>query len=431
MVPAGLTLEQAPPLSVPARFFLTAPLFALLAALVILWRGPEVFDSRWAPETLAIVHLLALGFLAMVMIGALMQMLPVLAGAPVPWPGPVAHVVHAGLTLGTLSLAGGFLFGEIMLLKAAVWLLAIALIAFLAAMAAGLARVRVVNDTVRVMVLVWLAFAVTAVFGLWLAAGRSWGLAPFDWSMRNLHPGWGFFGWTGLLVIGVAYHVVPMFQMTPPYPAAMTRWFAMAVFAALLVWSAGAWQGAVGLALAGALALAVFYAGFALVTLDLQRRRRRRVPDVTLLFWRAGMLSLLVASLAWTASVLVDDPPASLALFLGVAVIAGVVMSVISGMLYKILPFLAWFHLQARTGMGRHVPNMRQYLGEGLQRRQFWLHLASVILLAGAALWPAALAQLAALVLGASAVQLLWNLISVMQTYRRQFLLLSGAAAAP
>ncbi len=430
MVSAGLNLEQAPPISVPARFFLTAPAFVMLAALVMLWRGPEVFGSRWAPETLAIVHLLALGFLAMVMIGALMQMLPVLAGAPIPWPGPVAHVVHGGLTLGTLSLAAGLLFGEIMLLKVAVWLLAPAFLVFLAAMAASLARVPVFNITVRIMVLVWLAIAVTVIFGLWLAASRSWGPAPFDWSMRNLHPGWGFFGWTGLLVIGVAYQVVPMFQMTPPYPGAMTRWFAMAVFAALLAWSAGTWQEAGGLRLAGALALALFYAGFALVTLDLQRRRRRRVPDVTLLFWRVGMLSLLVASLAWTASVLVDDPPASMAVFLGVVVIAGVVMSVTSGMLYKILPFLAWFHLQARTGMGRQVPNMRQYLGEGLQRRQFWLHLASVFLLAGAALWPMALSRPAALLFGASAAQLLWNLICVMQAYRRQFLLLSGAADA-
>ena len=430
MVPAGLNLEQAPPLSVPGRFFLTAPAFALLAALVMLWRGPGVFDSRWAPEALAIVHLLALGFLAMVMIGALMQILPVLAGAPVPWPVPVAHVVHGGLTLGTLSLSGGFLFGEVMLLKAAVMLLALAFFAFLAAMAASLARVRVFNVTVRILVLVWFAIAVTATFGLWLAAGRSWGVTPLDWSLRNLHPGWGFFGWTGLLVIGVAYQLVPMFQMTPPYPAAMTRWFALAVFMALLVWSAGAWQGFNPLALAGAWVLALLYAAFALVTLDLQRRRRRRLPDISLLYWRTGMLSLILASLAWAIGAFLDEAPAPLAAFLGVSVIAGTVMSVISGMLYKILPFLAWFHLQAQTGMGRHVPNMRQYLGEGLQRRQFWLHLASVFLLAGAALLPAALSQAAALVFGASAAHLLWNLICVMRTYRRQYRLLSRSAPA-
>jgi len=220
-----------------------------------------------------------------------------------------------------------------------------------------------------------------------------------------------------------------MFQMTPPYPASLTRWFAMAVFAALLGWSAGAWQGINALELAGAWALSLLYAAFALVTLDLQRRRRRRLPDITLLFWRTGMLSLLLASIGWAACAYLDDTPAPLAVFLGVVVIGGALMSVISGMLYKILPFLAWFHLQAQTGMGRHVPNMRQYLGEGLQRRQYWLHLASVCLLACAALWPSALIRPAALVLGASAAQLLWNLICVMRAYLRQSLILSSSAA--
>ena len=50
---AGLSLEQAPPFSVPLRFFLTAPWFLVLAAALILWEGPGIFASRWLPATLA------------------------------------------------------------------------------------------------------------------------------------------------------------------------------------------------------------------------------------------------------------------------------------------------------------------------------------------------------------------------------------------
>ena len=72
---AGLSLEQAPPFSVPLRFFLTAPWFLVLAAALILWEGPGIFASRWLPATLALTHLLVLGFMAQVMLGALLQIL--------------------------------------------------------------------------------------------------------------------------------------------------------------------------------------------------------------------------------------------------------------------------------------------------------------------------------------------------------------------
>jgi hypothetical protein len=102
MIPsAGLSLEQAPPFSVPLRFFLTAPWFLVLAALLMLWQGPGIFASRWLPATLALTHLLTLGFMAQVMLGALMQMLPVMVGVVIPRPRLIAALIHIPLTLGT------------------------------------------------------------------------------------------------------------------------------------------------------------------------------------------------------------------------------------------------------------------------------------------------------------------------------------------
>ena len=60
---AGLPFEQAPPVSLPLRFFLTAPLFLLAAAgLIVL--SPDALASRWTPQALALTHALTLGFLA-------------------------------------------------------------------------------------------------------------------------------------------------------------------------------------------------------------------------------------------------------------------------------------------------------------------------------------------------------------------------------
>lgn len=418
MIPVGLRLEQAPPVSVPLRFFLTAPAFALLAALLALWQGEDLFASRWAPATLAATHLLVLGFAAMVMAGALMQIVPVLAGSPIPWPRLTAAVVHASLTLGTLAIAAGFLFEQRALLKTAVVLLGLGFAAFLSMLAASLARLRVPNDTSGILKIVASALAVTVALGLWLAAARSWGIAVPAARLHDVHPAWGLLGWTGLLIAGVAFRVVPMFQMTPAYPAAMVRASTPAVLGALVLWTFAAGYGMAGLHIAATAALAGIYVTFAAVTLWLLHRRRRRLPDVGLLFWRAAMVCALAAPPLWALFTAWEAPP--LALMLGVAAIVGVAHSVISGMLYKIVPFLAWFHLQARAGRLRPVPNMRQFLAERWQRRQFWLHVASLILLVAAPVAPEALARPAALTFAASALLLQLNLLAIAVRYARE-----------
>ncbi len=421
MAQAGLSFEQAPPLSVPFRFFLTAPAFGLVCAGLLVWRGPEIFDSRWTPAALGATHLLTLGFLASVMTGAMMQILPVLVGAPLPAPRAVARLTHLALVVGTLTLSGGFVLLEPTLLRSAVVFLGAGFAIFVAAVVVSLVRVRAWNMTVGVMWLVAIALAATVAFGALLAASLGFGLALPTGALHDLHPGWGLLGWVGVLVIGVAYQVVPMFQMTPGYPDRLTSWLTWAIFAALVLWTAA--QAALadaGQALAQGLgvALAAAYATFALITLGLQRQRRRRLADVTLDFWRVGMLSLVAAAVAWAARLIaIEAFPDAFDVFLGTLAIVGVALSVINGMLYKIAPFLVWFHLQTQRAGRTAVPHMKKILGDAPQRLQFRAHIVALALLLAAPWWTP-LAYPGGLALAVSMGLLLRNLLVVMRVYR-------------
>ena len=225
------------------------------------------------------------------------------------------------------------------------------------------------------------------------------------------------------LAIGVSYLVVPRFRLTPSYPVWLTRLLPAGLFLVLCLWSlqlvapsaaAQAWQS--GVALAG-----VLLAGsYALTTLWLQSRRRRRQVDPTLFFWRGAMVSLLAFALSWIVFEALPQLGGnqSAPLWLGVLAIPGLFLCVITGMLYKIMPFLNWLHLQQQGGTAMTSPNMKQMIPERAMRGQMRLHFAALGLLLAAVLWPA-LALAAGLAFTASCLWLEWNLIGAARVYAR------------
>lgn len=414
---AGLAFEQAPPFALPLRFFLSAPLF-LLAAGVLLAVAPDALGSRWGLRTFALTHLVTLGFLGMTMLGALTQMLPVLAGVPIAAPRAVAWLTHAPFTLGSALLVAAFLGAGAAAFTAAIALLGAGLAVFGIAAATSLARAAR-GDTVNGMRLALAGLALTATFGVALALPRAgWLPRPPGWVHVDAHAAFGLLGWVLLLVIGIAYQVVPMFQITPPYPRRIARWLAFVLAALLGLYAFAPWLPA-PLTYAAEAGIAAVVLVFALVTLRLQTQRRRKLPDVTLDFWRLGMASLIACVGVWLAARLLPAGAArdALSLLLGVLFLAGFAVSVVSGMLYKIVPFLAWFHLQAQLqARAGTIPTMKDMIDPRRQRMQLRLHLAACALLVPAPFWPP-LAIGGGLVLCLSAASLWLNLLSAVRRF--------------
>ena len=356
----------------------------------------------------------------MVMLGALMQMLPVVAGSPLPAPRLVARGSHVSLLLGTAVLMAGFLTAEPAAYGIGAVLLGAGFAVFLAATAISLARA-VAGVTVNGIRFAVIGLALTILLGLALALLRAgWWAPPAVESAIAAHVSFGLIGWVLLLVIGVAYQVVPMFQLTPPYPPRLSRWLAGALFALLLLHSIEPLLPHVTARLVDA-ALAAGILLFAVATLRLQSRRRRKLPDVTLDYWRLGMASLIACVAVW---IVAQVRPAwadsdAYPLLLGILFIGGFAVSVVTGMLYKIVPFLAWFHLQsqlqARAGS---IPTMKNMIAERWMRRQFRLHLIACVLLVGVPFWPQ-LGVAAGSVLALSALLLWINLLSALRRFTR------------
>ncbi len=406
-----LAFDDTPPLSLPLRFFASAPVFALLAAALLLWQGPDAFSSRWSGATLAATHLFTLGVLSMTMVGALLQILPVVAGVAVVRPRLSASIIHTLLSTGTLTLALAFLTNQPWLFKLALPQLALALCTLLGACAEGLwhARASGADATVRGIRIALGALLPTLVVGATLAGALAWSLPVPLMTFTELHVLWGVFGWIGALVIGVAFQVIPMFQVTELYPRALTEVLGAALLALLLACSVALLAGHWSLPLLEALLLLIFVS-FAVVTLRLLARRKRPAPDATTMFWRLAMASLLAGAVLWFA------PPdsAARALLLGILFLLGFAYSAVLGMLYKIVPFLLWQHWQGSPG-GRPVASIRLVIPDAVAVRQFKGHLAALLLLCAATVWPALLSRLGALALLASSLQLAYILLRTLR----------------
>lgn len=419
-----LSFEQVPPFSAPLRFFLTAPWFGVAAGLLLAATGEDALASRWSSATLAVTHLLTLGFMLQVMCGALFQFLPVAVGQGIGRTKATATAVHVALTVGTLLLAAGFLNGQPVLLLAATALLLAGIGVFVLAAGMALWQAKSAATATPLLRFALSSLLVTAILGALLAAGLALPL-PFPFfDLTDVHLAWGLGGWSLALLIAVSSFVVPMFQLTPAYPPWLARAGLPALLVLLLVWSLQAtgfaplWADFAA-RLAG-FGLALMAAIFAIATLRLQSRGRRKASDATFGFFRFGMICLLVFAASSAAMLAIpalrDDP--RLAPWLGVLVIPGAFSCVIMGMLYKIVPFLSWLHLQRTGAPIALLPNMRGFLSETATRRHPWLHLLALAVLAAALLFPA-LTRFAGLLLAASYGWLGYNLVAASLRYRR------------
>jgi len=364
------------------RFFLTAPLFGIAAGVMLLIGSDEVLNNRWSIDTLLVVHMITLGVVSMVMIGALQQLLPVLMGVMIPRANMVSGVLHLLWSGGSILLLIGMAWQIPALTSSGVGLLAVATLLFVGLILFALIRSESKHGTLTAITGSMLSLLFTLLLMLWILNGSGW-LAPVAHPLTSLHMSWGLLGWFLLLLIGVAYQVVPMFQITPEFPVTVRRTLSPTIFLALALWSGAelfqqAWLGWIAVVV---LLLALIT--FALVLLWLQQQRKRRLPDVTLNYWRVSMLALLVSALLWLVGYLQGD-----ARWMESAVIIflmGGILSAVSGMVFKIVPFLVWLHLnnlyQSEGAWQGNVPNVRQVIPGVYSRWQFRVQMVAVGLL--------------------------------------------------
>jgi hypothetical protein len=424
----GLSFEQAPPISVPFSFYVAGSTMGIASGVVVGYL-PDL-SERWHPLMMVLTHLFLLGFVGFVMIGSLFQMLPVVAGVHVARPALHSRILLILFVVGIASLVAGFQDADWSGWRAAVIALFAAVIYFLVVLFGSLSKVKSAAPPVLGMNLAGASLLCTLLLGItlvlmYLGMPLVGVFRPF---LTDAHLAWGVAGWMGFLIQGVLYQVVPMFFVTPAFSKPLIRALMGVLFLALLGKSVLAlsappspvWRMILDAAMYGSLFLGTAY------SLRLSYQRKRKVRDWSLFLIRFGLASLLVMipMIFWAPS-----PAASIFAFQVIALFG--VTSIVLGMLFKIVPFLVWFHLQTQameamsTGRIVAVPTMKEIVSDRVIEAQMALH-AAVLISYLWAFWSGAVQPLAV----AAVLSFAFLLWVVARSWRR-YLALSKAVGEP
>ncbi|WEZ85742.1 hypothetical protein P6U16_22075 (plasmid) [Rhizobium sp. 32-5/1] len=402
--------------------YFAASLAFLMSGLVLMGCGYGLpIGALGTPETLAVLHVIAVGWLGLLFAGALLQFVPVLAATHLrlPWlAGPALVLLILGLAV--LSLGFTALSGRITLHLEVMPLGGVFLSSGFTMLTVSLATTIIAEksfDVPGILVLSGLAGLVATALTGSVFAGVLSGLVDFpDVALRlsdlaPFHAASGLLGWMTITAVGVSYRLFAMFLLAPEVKGSSRRTVSTALCALLFLCAAVA-SGLHGTSFSAmSTAVAVLATGVSTVfyVIDVWRMFRARRRKVLELNSVAGLVALgfLVAGvallqLAWFSGVSI---PVGTAAFYALALgwLSGLGLS----QLFKIVPFLTWLETYGPV-MGRGaVPRVQDLVNERRARGWFVIFYLSVTVGAGAILADAGLfLQAASLCQGAAVIGL-------------------------
>ncbi len=375
--------------------YFAAALAALLGAEVLMAAGVG-FPSQpvAAPQTLVLVHLVAIGWLSLLMSGALIQFVPVIVAKPLAHP-ELPVVALALLLAGLGSLLLGFLGLAGLAPDAMPWLPlgAICLAGGFALNLWNLGRTlwsaRPIGLPAR-----FVAAGLLSLVGV-VALGTIFSLTLGGWTTNAaflrltsegipLHAALGLGGWLTFTAMGVSYRLLAMFMLAPEAEHRSTRIALLAGTVAILIVLIG-----------GPVCLVIFGQGvshpllaalaFALISLTLygydivRLYRTRKRPKIELNARMAasalGSLGLAVLLLlAVTARGPTDREIGGVAFLLAFGWLSGLGLA----KLYKIVAFLTWLECYGALLGKRPTPRVQDLVNESRAKPWFLLYFAGV-----------------------------------------------------
>lgn len=372
-------------------YFATALLFLLLGETMMAAGYGFPSAPLRAPETLMLVHVVTIGWLTLLMLGALMQFVPVLVGRSL----RAERLALPGLLLivtGLLCLEAGFadLAGLVPFdtydLAAGAAALVVGIAIAILIIGVTLWQARPLTMPAR-FVAIGIGCLATAMLGGAFALELS-GIAENETSSRlvpnglPIHAILGLGGWMSFTAIGVSYRLLMMFMLSPDSAARVSRTVLWMGAGALMLVAGGvpfiiAFAAPLNASLTVAGILGVAIVGlYASDVVRIYRKRMRKTVELNSSA-SAGAYGALVASAVLSATLYFDNRE-NMVGALTYLFVFGWLTGLGLAQLYKIVPFLTWLECYGPVLGKSPTPRVQDLVREKDATVWFALYYASV-----------------------------------------------------
>ncbi len=380
---------QLPPRLLPVLYFGTAHLALVLACSAVALDPRGVSGFFYHAQMLGIVHLVTLGWITSSILGSIYIVGPIALRVwlPVTWRD---YTAFAFVVIGIIGMVGHFWLQSY---SGMAWSAATVGTGILVAGSNVVRRIRGAKLPQAIGAHIVFAFVNVlgaATMGVLIGFDKVYHFLP-GFVLANVfaHAHLAAIGWASMMVVGLAYRLLPM-VLPAEMPKGPRLWLSAmllqtgiwGLFITLLFRHRFVWVFAVTV-------IAGFAAFLSQVVWILRHPRPRpsglRTPDPAVWHAAAAFASLALACALGLWLAIAEPSPAALriAMAYGVFGLVGFLAQMVIGMQGRLLPLFAWYWAYANTGYKGPVPSPHEMAWRGGQELVFVLWLFGVPALAG------------------------------------------------
>lgn len=373
----------SPPFRVVSKYFIASILSFVFLNFMILLHNNSINGYHFQPKILSINHIATLGFITMIIFGAMFQLVPVVLEVKL-FSSALAEIQFWIYLIGVILLVYKFWnFDSSLSFIVPALMLSFSIIIFSINIILSMINVKNWNITGTYLASAIFWLLITALAGYLLSKNLD---KPFikinHLQYLNLHAITAYAGWVGMVIMGVSFKLFPMFTLSHGYKMILAKISFVLTNLGLLGinWIMHYPDTKFYNVLFGSL----IYFGFILYIIQIYivfKNRIRKKLDIGLKFSVVALIMMgFVSSMNFSFLFFNYELITNLTLVYGILVTIGTFGMLIVGQMYKIVPFLVWYHKYSSKAGLENVPLLKDMFNEKIAEYQMFLMISGIIL---------------------------------------------------
>jgi len=378
----SIATAYSPPFRIVVKYFVAAIFSFVLLNFMLLINYQDINGHHFQPKILSITHIATLGFITMTIFGAMFQLVPVVLEVKL-FSALLAELQFWIYLLGITGLVFKFwYFSSSLSFTLPAIFLNLAIFIFAFNIIASMTKVKIWNITGIYLASAIFWLVITAIAGLLLAINLDHPYIKIDHlQYLKLHANVAFIGWVTMVVMGVSFKLIPMFTLSHGYKLELAKWALGLINFGLLGinWIMHYPDTEFYILIFGT----AIFIGLILYLIQIYiifKKRIRKKLDIGLKFSAIALFKLGFSTLLGFSFLFFEyEYKPNLTLIYGFMIIVAYISTLIVGQMYKIVPFLVWYHKYSSKVGIENVPMLKDMFNENLAEYNLFLMLAGII----------------------------------------------------